>query len=150
MPNCKRCQSQQITKNGFVRSKQRYRCKGCGYNFVLGDGRIDPQTAVKRAFAVILYSVGKASYRFIAKLFDVAPSTVQKWLVSEAALIDTPQIPPNCRELELDEMWHFIGSKKTNGGLSKQFLVQPAEPLLGLLAVVMLIPSADYTPKSNT
>lgn len=112
MPSCKKCQSQQITKNGFVRSKQRYRCKGCGYNFVLGDGRTDPQTAVKRAFAVILYSVGKASYRFIAKLFDVAPSTVQKWLASEAALVDTPQIPPNCRELEFDEMWHFIGSKK--------------------------------------
>ena len=56
MPSCKKCQSQQITKNGFVRSKQRYRCKGCGYNFVLGDGRTDPQTAVKRAFAVILYS----------------------------------------------------------------------------------------------
>ena len=51
MPFCKKCQSQQIINSGFVRSKQRYRCKVCGYNFVLGDQRTDPQTAVKRAFA---------------------------------------------------------------------------------------------------
>lgn len=150
MPICKKCESQQVIKNGFVRSKQRYRCKACGYNFVLGDQRTNPQTAVKRALAVILYSVGKASYRFIAKLLGVAPSTVQKWLVAEAALIDTPQIPTNCRELEFDEMWHFIGSKKTNDGFSKQFLVQPVEQSLGLSVVVMLIQSVNYTPKSNT
>ena len=32
--NCKNCYSDQIIKNGFVRSKQRYRCKSCGCNFV--------------------------------------------------------------------------------------------------------------------
>ena len=57
MPACKNCRSQQIVKNGFIRSKQRYRCKTCGYNFVSGDGRTNPQTVVKRAFAVILMSL---------------------------------------------------------------------------------------------
>ena len=56
MSNCKNCHSSEVTKNGFVRSKQRYRCKTCGYNFV------DPQTTIKRTFAVILYSLAKASY----------------------------------------------------------------------------------------
>ena len=27
MSNCKNCHSSEVTKNGFVRSKQRYRCK---------------------------------------------------------------------------------------------------------------------------
>ena len=54
MSNCKNCHSSEVTKNGFVRSKQRYRCKTCGYNFVEGDERTNPQTTIKRAFAVIL------------------------------------------------------------------------------------------------
>ena len=85
---------------------------------------MNPDTAVKRAFAVILYSIGKASYGFIAKLFNVAPSTVQRWLESESARVPEPDIPQTLREIEFDEMWHFIGSKKTNVGSSKQFLVQ--------------------------
>ena len=150
MPNCKKCESQQVTKNGFVRSKQRYRCKTCGYNFINGDGRVNPNTVVKRAFAVILYSIGKASYGLIAKLFDVSPSTVQRWLESEAARVPEPEIPETIREIEFDEMWHFIGSKKTNVGFSKQFLVKQAELLPGLSAVVMLRRLSDYMKKSST
>ena len=104
MPNCKKCQSQDVSKNEFVRCKQRYLCKTCGYNFVSGDARSKPETAVKRALAVILYSVGKASYRFIAKLFGGSPSTVQKWLASEAAALEMPEISDNIREIEFDEM----------------------------------------------
>ncbi len=59
MDACKNCGKTEIVKNGRVRGKQRYKCKGCGYNFVTGDGRVDTDAAVKRAFAVILYSVGK-------------------------------------------------------------------------------------------
>ena len=70
MSNCKNCHSSEVTKNGFVRSKQRYRCKTCGYNFVEGDERTNPQTTIKRAFAVILYSLAKASYGTIANLFN--------------------------------------------------------------------------------
>ena len=68
MLNCKNCQGALVVKNGFVRSKQRYCCKSCGYNFVEGDGRQKAETAIKRAFAVILYGIGKSSYRFIARL----------------------------------------------------------------------------------
>ena len=150
MPKCKKCESQHVTKNGFVRSKQRYRCKACGYNFITGDGRVNPDTAVKRAFAVLLYSIGKASYGFIAKLFDVSPSTVQRWLESEAARVPEPEIPETIREIAFDEMWHFIGSKKTNVGFSKQFLVKQAALSPGLSVVVMLRHSSDYTKKSNT
>lgn len=30
---CKRCGSEEHTKNGLMRGKQRYRCKACGLNF---------------------------------------------------------------------------------------------------------------------
>ncbi len=34
MPTCKKCESQEVSKNGFVRCKQRNLCKTCDYNFV--------------------------------------------------------------------------------------------------------------------
>ena len=149
MPACKNCRSQQVTRNGFIRSKQRYRCKTCGYNFVSGDERTNPQTVVKRAFAVILYVLGSASHRSIAQLFDVSVSTVSNWLASETVSSDTSQIPPNCRELESDEMQDFISSRTANAGLTKQFLVEPVESVSGLSVIVMLIPPTDRTPSQT-
>jgi hypothetical protein len=108
------------------------------------------ETAVKRAFAVILYALGKSSYGFIAKLFGVTPPAVQKWLQREADLLDAPEIPGTIREMEFDEMWHFIGSKKTKSGSSKPWIVLQSEPWPGLSAVVMLQPSSGSTRKSNT
>ena len=30
---CKRCGGEEHTRNGFMRGKQRYRCRACGLNF---------------------------------------------------------------------------------------------------------------------
>ena len=70
------------------------------------------ETAVKSAFAVILYALGKSSYGFIAKLFGVTPPAVKKWLQREADRLDEPEIPGTIQEMVCDEMWHFIGAKK--------------------------------------
>ena len=149
MLNCKNCEEKQVVKNGIVRQQQRYRCKSCGYNFVLGDKRIKLDTAVKRAFAVILYALGKSSYGFIAKLFGVTPPAVQKWLKKEAEILKEPEISAEIREMEFDEMWHFVGSKKTKNGLSKPWIVLHGELWPGLSAVVMLQPSSGSTTRSN-
>ena len=44
MPICKRCGSNNCVKSGFVRTKQRYLCKDCGYYFVEGDQRTNKKT----------------------------------------------------------------------------------------------------------
>ena len=150
MARCKNCQGAETVKNGCVRNKQRFHCKDCGYNFVVGDDRMKAETAVKRALAVILYALGKASYGFIAKLFGVTPPAVQKWLQREADRLDEPEIPGTIREMEFDEMWHFIGSKKTKSGSSKPWIVLQSELWPGFSAVVMLQPSSGSTRKSNT
>ena len=150
MARCKNCHGADTVKNGCVRNKKRYQCKECGYNFVVGDDRMKAETVVKRAFAVILYVLGKSSYGFIAKLFGVTPPAVQKWLQREADLLDELEIPGTIREMECDERWNFIGSKKQNSGSSKPWIVLPSEPWPGLSAVVMLQPSSGSTRKSNT
>ena len=50
----KNCQHTHTVKNGFVRGKQRYQCRACGYNFVLGDERHSHATEVKKALCIIL------------------------------------------------------------------------------------------------
>jgi len=69
MIQCKRCQSAFIVKNGLVRYKPRYKCKACGLNFIEGDMRVKENLVVKKALAVILYSLGKASFGMLGKIF---------------------------------------------------------------------------------
>jgi transposase-like protein len=154
---CKGCASHLVVKNGKTRGKQRYKCKSCSLNFVQGDARVRQETAVKRAFAVILYSLGKASYGFMAKLFGVTRPAVYRWIRQEAARLNEPRISPNIQEIEFDdtlvprsEMWHFVGSKKTSSGSSKPWIAARGELFPGLPAIVMLQPSKDSMKKSDT
>jgi len=150
MARCKNCHRAEIVTNGYVRHKQRYQCKACGYNVVVGDDRMQAETAVKRAFAVILYALGKSSYGFLAKLFGVTPPAVHKWLQREADRLDELAIPGTIRDMECDEMGHFIGSQTTTRGSSKPWIVLQSEPWPGCSAVVMLQPSSGSTRRSNT
>jgi len=65
---CKHCPQNETVKNGYVRDKQRYQCKLCGYNVVLGDQRSTHATEVKNAWCLLLYSLGKSSFGLLAKL----------------------------------------------------------------------------------
>jgi len=112
MPKCKNCKSKTIVKNGTARGKQRYKRKSCGYNFVAGDGRTNDRTAAKKAMCVIMYSLGKVSYNMLAHVFDTWPFLVCRWIAEAGAKMLDPEAPSGIREMEFDEMWHFIGSKK--------------------------------------
>ena len=98
-------------KNGKIREKQRYKCKECGYNFVVCDQRkkVKPEG---KALAVLLYSIGKASYGFIAKLFNVNMTAVLKWIRNIG--IPEPKIDGEIKEIQIDELWHFIVKKTKN------------------------------------
>lgn len=147
MVTCKRCGNEQSVKNGKVRGKTRYKCKKCGLNFVEGDGRVNESLVVKKALAVILYSLGKASFNMLGKIFGHSPSLLYRWIVEEMAKLPEPAIPGDIKEMEFDEMWHFIGSKKTNSGSSRRWIVAQGELLPGWSAVVMLQRSGGSTTR---
>lgn len=147
MIECKRCHGSAIVKNGFVRAKQRYRCMTCGYNFVEGDGRVNPTLPAKKALAVLIYSLGKGSFNMLGHIFGVSRSLVYRWIVQEAERIPEPEVPASIEEMEFDEMWHFIQSKKTKNGSSRLWIVLQGELWPGCSAVVALQPSSDSMPK---
>ena len=149
MAPCKRCGSGDTVKHGVVRNKQRYCCKKCGYHFVSGDQRVKESAAVKKALAVILYTLGKASFGMLGKLFGHSRALTYRWIAEEAARLPEAVIAHDIQEMEFDEMLRFIGSKETRSGSSRPWIVAHGELLPGLQAVVMLQHSGGSATKSS-
>ena len=109
---CKKCESEQIVKNGIVAGRQRYQCKNCKYNFREGDNRTNEGIAAKKALCLLLYTLGKVSFRMMGRLLDVDHVQVYRWIREFATLLPEPEVPLDIKHMEFDEMWHFVGSKK--------------------------------------
>jgi transposase len=134
---CKKCSSIICIKNGIVRSLQRYKCKECGFNFVIGDKR-EKLSSSARALAILLYGRGKASYCFIAKLFNISSVAVMKLIKREADKIPEPEIDSSIKKVSFDEMWHFIERKKTSYGSGGQWSAIEIGLSDGVLGIVLL------------
>ena len=105
---CKRCGSEEQSKNGFMRGKQRYRCKACGLNFTDTPPRGMPFQV--KVLAVLLYVSGLSMNR-TAKLLGVSTPTVMAWIERFAGVYaQKPEPEPEGRAVvvELDEMWHYL------------------------------------------
>ena len=80
MATCKHCGFGESVKHGRVRGKQRYRCKHCGLHFVEGDGRVKESLVAKKAMAVVLYSLAKASFGMLGNVFGVSRALAYRWI----------------------------------------------------------------------
>jgi transposase-like protein len=147
MIECKNCKSINTTKNGIVRKKQRYKCKECGYNFVIGHAYTSPKKLAKKALVVLLYSLGRTSYSKLAKIFGVTNGTIHNWVTEAANGLSAPAVSDEITEIEFDEMWHYIVKKNENCGSSRQLTAELVEALHGCLDSVTRRHSADSTTK---
>jgi transposase-like protein len=77
-PPCPKCDSEDISKNGVIKGKQRYKCRTCLYNFTVEKmGKsIDSYYVVK---ALQLYIEG-VSYRGIERLLGISHVSVMNWV----------------------------------------------------------------------
>ena len=79
----------------------------------------------------MLYMLG-LSMRTIADFAGVAPSTVLYWVRNFALKVyEKPNPPSGAVVIELDEMWHFLVSKKTKFGSGKPIAALQASSLTG-------------------
>jgi len=124
---CKNCSSEKLVKSGKVRNKQRYKCKACGYNFVIGDERTSDKIAALKALCVLFYSLGKGSYNMMGKLLGRNRSLIYRWIREAGLNMEEGAISEEITEIEFDEMWHFIESKKRNFGSSRLLSVVAGE-----------------------
>lgn len=113
MTSCKKCGEVRIVRAGYQRGQQRYECKSCGCNFIEGDLRISKEDKLK-SLAALLYSQGKGSYGFIGKLMNKHRSTVYRWVKKMAQALPDPVIAQDIKDIEIDELWHYVQRKKTS------------------------------------
>lgn len=114
---CTKCQSTHIVKNGKTKTgRQKYHCKSCK-----AYGTLNPsvQYTPERKAEILRAYHERASLRGIERTFGVARQTVAKWLKEKSDSL--PAMPPLEAAqpddvLELDELWSFVESKKTNDG----------------------------------
>ena len=107
--HCPKCQSTQKVKCGFVKDKQRYKCKECGCQYTRSTPR--GKALEQKLLAVTLYVHG-LSLNAIAGMMGVSTPGVLDWVKRFAkAHYEKPAPQGDAVVLELDEMWHFIQKK---------------------------------------
>lgn len=119
-PDCPKCYSSRIIKNGNASGKQRYLCKECGLQFTRTTPRGRP--ASEKALAVTLYTLG-LSLHAIARLFHVSTPAVLRWVKNFAEKTNEKPLPAEPVIIELDEMLHYLKSKKANFRYGKSTVV---------------------------
>ena len=134
---CTRCGSEQVFKSGFVKGEQRYKCKNCDRQFV--PTRQHGKSETQKLTATLLYING-LSLRTIARLMKVTATAILKWVRQYAILnYEKPQpLQGSTVEIELDEMWHYLKSKKTSFGFGKHIVALPDSSLTGSVGIVMV------------
>ena len=109
---CKNCNNEAAIKNGFVRGKQRCKCKDCGYNFIVGDERTSEKVVALKSLVVLLYALAKGMYNMLGTIFNRDRSLIYRWIKDAGLSFEYPSVEGEIKEIEFDEMWHFIHSKK--------------------------------------
>ena len=140
MQNCPKCASVKKVKNGNHLGRQRYRCKDCGFQFTRETPRGRPTN--EKAMAILLYTLG-LSFNAIARIYGVATSTVMRWVRAFAEKTYEKPKPGQAVIVELDEMWHYLHSKKTNSGPGKLIVAIPVSSLTGNVAIATRAPFPD-------
>jgi insertion element IS1 protein InsB len=113
---CPSCSARSIIKHGTTPAgKQRYLCKRCRRQFVIHYTYRGHDPEVRRL--VVPLSLNGCGIRDISRVLHVSTNTILKLLRRHAARVRRPRLPERITELEVDEMWSFIGHKENHAWL---------------------------------
>ena len=112
---CTNCGSTNIIRNGRNKCGNRqYHCKDCGAYRVL---KPKSRYSRKKKETILKACKERCSLRGIQRIFGVNRKTVARWikaLVSYLPALSQTLLPAETGDvLELDEMWSFVGKKRT-------------------------------------
>jgi len=118
-------------KWGMRKGKQCHRCKRCDFQFTIDKERKSQKNIFR---AVALYCAG-LSFRTIGALMNYHNTTILGWVVEFAKENYEKPIPKGDILVELDEMHHFLQSKKTQFGYGKHTAERLENFLTGKLEI---------------
>ena len=114
MNECPKCHESvpQVKAGTTSAGSQRYRCTACRHKYTpVRKGRGYPPELRRK---VVQEYVDGRNLRQIARQFGLVHQTVANWVAAHAdALPDQPPQPQGVETAELDELYTFVGDKKT-------------------------------------
>jgi len=119
MITCPHCQeTTRQNKAGTTNAgSQRYRCMHCNRKYTPEPKKQGyPESVRKRAME--MYVDGN-NLRRIARHLKIAPQTVAYWVTEVAEAMPNTPLPNEVKEAEMDELFTFIGDKKTESIFSR-------------------------------
>lgn len=110
---CVRCESIDLVKNGHdYKGAQKYHCKSCGRYGTL-QAQTGYSTRVREQVKGAVLE--RVSLRGIERIFGLSRRTVSRWLVHwirQVPAVAATLLPAEAEdELELDELWSFVGKE---------------------------------------
>ncbi len=111
---CPKCKSERFTKDGIVKSKQRYKCKTCSFRYTVIQKSTGKPLYLKR-FALQLYLEG-LGFRSIGRVLNVSNVSVLNWIKQFGTQVKSLQSNEPVSVTEIDEMHTYVGTKKTING----------------------------------
>jgi transposase-like protein len=112
--DCPKCKKSEYVKAGFVKTRQRYKCKHCGYYYSV-EKKSDVKTEDVRRMALELYLEG-IGFRAIGRLLKISFGTVYQWIRKCGGTVALPVKKEPVCIVELDEMHSYVKRKKTTVG----------------------------------
>ena len=128
---CSKCASENKVKNGFVKDRQRYRCKDCGNNYCVEQKSTAKLPSVRR-MGLMMYLEG-CGFNSIGRLLGVSHVAVIKWIKKYGSQLNEIKNENPVEVVELDEMHSYIMSKKTIVGYGLQLIERENDTLISLL-----------------
>ena len=112
MNQCPKCKSESFCKDGIVKQKQRFKCKGCNFRFTV-DQIGKPDTLKRNALILYLEGLG---FRSIGRILNISHVAAYNWIKTYGEKLEELRASTNIEVVEMDEMHTYIGSKKTTVG----------------------------------
>ena len=112
MLTCPKCSQTNCTKDGIVKGKQRYKCKGCAYRYTVAHKGASKD--IKRQ-ALNLYLEG-LGFRSIGRILNFSHVAVYNWIKAFGENLEDLKSDTVVKVVEIDEMHSYVGSKKTTVG----------------------------------
>ena len=140
MEACRFCYGEVVIKSGFVRGKQRYKCKTCGKHYIidLAPRGVAPQIKIQ-ALLMIREGMG---FRATARILGVSLTAVLNWFKDKALMIkqmvehQAIETTEEIDVVEIDEMWHYTQKNAGNYGCGLLLLVPRDESSPSKLVLV--------------
>jgi len=144
--DCPKCWNETAIRNGIKYWKQRYKCKECKCNYTKEYmWKVD---FWKKVMALKLY-LEWMWFRWIWRVLWVSNVSVLKWIrffgiialeIQKNYLSNLTEI----KEVELDEMWHFVQKKLENYGYGQVVWNEKQNLLVGLVELVERVDEINF------